>query len=217
MDNPHSPHFALASDGVGGTTVSLSSIVISGTKNADTIDAHHAPKHQPHPSDANDTLLGGNGNDHLSGLAGDDIIIGGKGADKMLGGEGEDVFQFNSLAELRTVETVKEIEDGSGRSSSHATIAVHKVLWDHIADFASGEDRLDFVHMDADKIQAGVQSFHLIYDVEFTGEAGQLRFQNFVDKTVVQGDLNGDGKADFTLVLDHATNLSTEDFVLTNV
>jgi len=56
----------------------------------------------------------------------------------------------------------------------------------------------------------------LIGSSQFSGTAGELRFVNKASGAVVSGDLNGDGKADFKLVLDHAT-IASGDFILFHV
>jgi serralysin len=80
-------------------------------------------------------------------------------------------------------------------------------------DFAIGDDQLDFGNIDANKTASGKQDFTLIGSSKFSGDAGELRFVNKAGGAVVLGDVNGDGKADFKLVLDHAT-IAADDFIL---
>ena len=49
---------------------------------------------------------------------------------------------------------------------------------------------------------------------KFTGEAGELRYQLNNKVTVVAGDVDGDGKADFKIDLSGKIDLTELDFVL---
>ena len=64
----------------------------------------------------NDALKGGAGNDLLVGVPGSDTLTGGPGADILMGGAGNDIFDYLQLADKG----------------------------DHIADFVSVVDRLQF-------------------------------------------------------------------------
>jgi Ca2+-binding RTX toxin-like protein len=134
-----------------------------------------------------DRLEGGEGADRLDGGAGSDLLLGGLGADSLGGGLDADVFRFA---------TVLEAEG------------------DRVTDFTRG-DRLDLSLIDANGAGAGATAFSFIGAGAFTGVAGQLRATALLDgKSEVSGDVNGDGVADFTIVVttDHA--LSAGDFVL---
>jgi Ca2+-binding RTX toxin-like protein len=180
----------------------LVGVAITGNAKANVINATHTLAGQPLPGGGDDFISGRGGNDRISALDGDDTIIGGKGVDKMRGGDGADIFQFNSLAELKTIQVV-----------TVGSVPTHKVLFDHIMDFAIGDDQLDFGNIDANKTASGKQDFTLIGSSKFSGDAGELRFVNKAGGAVVLGDVNGDGKADFKLVLDHAT-IAADDFIL---
>jgi serralysin len=134
-----------------------------------------------------DRLHGYGGNDTLWGDANDDILWGDDGADMLSGGTGADTFAFLSVAETT---------DG--------------VFHDHIIDFSSAQgDRINLVGIDANYTVAGNQAFTYIGATAFTGVAGQLRyFGGFV-----QGDVSGDGLADFMIEV-NAFNLSASDFFL---
>ncbi|HEX2554682.1 MAG TPA: hypothetical protein VHL98_13350 [Microvirga sp.] len=97
------------------------------------------------------------------------------GRDDLSGGAGADVFRF----------TAPEAGFGSGR--------------DEILDFASGEDRIGLRRIDADEDDRGNQGFTWVdrgdLGASFTGEAGQIRFA----RGVLQGDGDGDGRADFEI------------------
>lgn len=135
-------------------------------------------------------LSGGRGGDTLAGGDGDDTLAGGVGVDKLSGGRGSDVFLFLDSAEI-------------GRSSGARDI---------IKDFTLEIDRIDLSAIDANATLAGDQSFVLVK--KFTGVAGQLDIETKKGVTLVSGDLDGDGKADFTLELTGTLALKDEDFIL---
>ncbi len=136
-------------------------------------------------------LVGGDGNDTLSGAAGDDLIEGGLGADLLNGGAGRDTFLLLSVA--HTGKTAKTI--------------------DVIEDFAAG-DKIDLSYIDADATTARDQAFILVENAGLDGEAGQLAFRRSGGSTVIEGDIDGDGKADFVLRLTGSHALEAADFIL---
>ena len=141
----------------------------------------------------NDLLKGGAGNDILKGESGNDRLYGGNGADKLYGGSGADTFIFLAVRES----TVK----ASGR--------------DTIYDFnGKGGDRIDLSGLDANSTKSGMQKFSFIGDANFSGKAGELAYRIEGGKTVVEADLNGDGKADFAVNLYGHHTLLQSDFLL---
>ena len=126
-------------------------------------------------NDADNSLYGGAGNDQLQGGNGDDTLIGGAGGDMLLGEAGADRFTFTA-----------------------SSVGKHRPA-DFVADFSDADgDKIDLTEIDAKRFVRGDQKFHFIGSHEFTGKAGELRF----DKGKVLGDTNGDGRADFKLVVD---------------
>jgi Peptidase M10 serralysin C terminal len=85
---------------------------------------------------------------------------------------------------------------------------------DVIADFLSGTDKIDFTGIDANTGAAGDQAFSMIGTAAFTGVAGQLRYQAAGTDTVMLGDVNGDGVADFHLVLTGNQTFVAADLLL---
>lgn len=139
-----------------------------------------------------DTLKGMAGNDRLDGGAGDDTLIGGAGADLLVGGSGADLFVFQTVGESRIAAT--------GR--------------DEIADFNAAEgDRLDLSKIDANSKLAGNQAFTL-GDTVFSRVAGELIQTHTGDQWLLQGDLNGDARADFAILFDHLAQPLGADSVL---
>ena len=171
---------------------------IIGTNRADRIDGAHTAPGQPLPGAGDDTIFGRDGNDRIAGLAGDDTIIGGRGIDFMRGGADEDLFVFNGAADF-------------GGLSPFLPLAQRA---DHILDFTHGVDRIDLSAMDA-STAAGLQHFSFIGRQGFHQVAGELRYHAAGNNIfVVSGDINGDGRADFSLIVHQATTLNGGDFLL---
>lgn len=145
----------------------------------------------------NDNLLGSAGSDRLLGGAGIDRLTGGVGRDVHTGGSERDIFDFNSLSESAT-----------GTSTR-----------DRITDFVHGTDDLDLSTIDA--IAGGINdAFKFIGQSAFNGTAGQLHYRRenpagtANDKTIVEGDIDGDRGADFQIELTGLLTLSSSDFIL---
>jgi len=131
--------------------------------------------------------------DTLNGGSGKDKLIGGLGADTLTGGSEADKFVYVSTQD-------------SAPGASHRDV---------IADFSHGEqDKIDLHLIDADTTQAHDQAFHL-GGASFTHSAGELiQFSDGSGNTIVAGDVNGDGQADFEIQLTGAHTLVAGDFVL---
>ncbi|TCN46332.1 putative secreted protein (type I secretion substrate) [Shinella granuli] len=141
----------------------------------------------------NDFLYGNAGNDTLNGGSGNDRLEGGAGADKLYGGSGKDIFVFKWVKES----TASAI----GR--------------DTIYDFSQKEkDRIDLKAIDADTTIKKNQDFDFIGTKKFSKNAGELRYEKKNGDTFIYGDVNGDGKADFSVRLDSIVNLRESDFIL---
>lgn len=140
-----------------------------------------------------DKLYGGAGNDTLKGDAGNDRLEGGAGADKLYGGAGADTFVFLSVKDSTVA--------ASGR--------------DTIFDFSQKEgDRINLKVIDADTTLANDQAFTFIGNKAFSKDAGELRYVKTGGVTYIQGDVNGDGKADFMIGVDASINFTKADFIL---
>jgi Ca2+-binding RTX toxin-like protein len=134
----------------------------------------------------NDTLNGGGGNDHLIGGDGNDILIGGRGQDVLTGGAGADTFTFRDF---------------------HDSMPGHA---DQITDFSHAQgDRIDLSGIDANAHATGNQAFTYIGSAAFTDVAGQLHYADHM----LEGDTNGDGKADIQIHVNVAS-LSAGDLIL---
>jgi Ca2+-binding RTX toxin-like protein len=141
----------------------------------------------------NDVITGGSGDDRLEGFAGNDRITGGLGGDSLYGGSGADRFIFRSISDSNL--------DGDG--------------CDFIYGFsAKQKDRIDLARIDADATRSGNQAFSFVGAKEFGGKAGELRYEKVSGYTWVEGDVDGDGIADFSLALKGSLNVAKGYFYL---
>ena len=138
------------------------------------------------------TLTGNAAANTLDGGDGSDMLAGGLGVDHLTGGVGIDRFILNSLAES----------------------AVGTGLRDVIADFVSGTDKIQLTAIDANSSTAANDAFSLIGTGAFGNVAGQLRYFADGGDTVLEGDVNGDGVADFQLQLTGNHTFFAADFLL---
>ncbi|MBK4214384.1 calcium-binding protein [Paracoccus caeni] len=142
---------------------------------------------------ANNQLFGNAGNDTLSGGAGNDVLDGGLGRDLLIGGAGADTFVFRSIADS----------------------AVARAQSDVIQDFNfRHNDQISLQPIDANTRVGGNQAFTFIEDDAFSNKAGQLRYEKLASQTLIQGDVNGDGKADFSILLTGRFDMEATDFIL---
>jgi serralysin len=141
--------------------------------------------------DGNLIMLGGGGNDSLTGGSGADQLFAGLGQDSLTGGAGADLFQFRSVADSTTADP------------------------DLILDFQHGVDKIDLNVIDADPATAGNQAFSFSNDGTFHHAVGELRaFDTGLGYWNVEGDINGDGTADFSIFVKTNAPLVVSDFVL---
>lgn len=143
--------------------------------------------------DGDDRLYGKGADDTLDGGSGSDWLEGGMGRDELTGGAGLDRFIFRN---------------GDFGGSSIATADV-------IHDFQHSDgDKIRLDPVDANELLAGDQAFLFIGTAAFANVAGQLRYEQISGVTVIEGDLDGDGAADFAIKVDGLVNLVSSDFIL---
>jgi len=143
--------------------------------------------------DGDDTLQGDVGKDRLSGGAGLDTLNGGIGADRLTGGTEADTFVFATIAD-------------SG---------IKAKTRDTILDFKRVElDRIDLQSIDAIASTGIDDAFTFIGKAAFHDVEGELRYQKKNGDTFISGDVNGDGKADFSIMLDASVTMKALDFIL---
>jgi Ca2+-binding RTX toxin-like protein len=138
-----------------------------------------------------DRLAGGAGTDRLFGLAGADTLEGGAGRDFLTGGLDADVFRFAGLADSTVA--------APGR--------------DRVQDFRLGTDKVDLAAIDA-KAGGADDAFAFIGTAAFSAAAGELRAATAGANTYVQGDVNGDGAADFSIEFAGSIRFLASAFVL---
>ncbi len=144
-------------------------------------------------NEGNDTLYGEKGNDTLSGGWGEDIVDGGAGADKLWGGSGRDVFVFHDASDSTV--------------SSYGRDTIH--------DFSQvAGDRIDLRGIDAREASQADNAFVFIGTHGFSKQAGELRYSRSGSDTLLSGDTDGDGKADFAILLSGHVGLQKGDFLL---
>jgi len=178
--------------GVGnGTAAGLGTDTISGIERA-TGGAYNDTV----IGDGYDNVLSGNGgNDTIDGGAGKDTLRGGVGLDRLTGGVGADRFVFERVIEFggTTATTCDVVTDFSHAQGD--TIVLSPI--DANTRTPDVDDAFTFI---------GIAAFH--------GVAGELRYTASGANTLVLGDVNGDGQADFALLLLGAISLTKSDFVL---
>ncbi len=175
--------------------------------------------------DGRDTYWGGEGVDTIdygavaqdvqvdlgSGMFGHgSVTVGGVtdtiyGFENVVTGSGNDMITANSLA---------NVMDGGAGNDTFIFTSAGAADGDTILGFAPG-DKIDLSGIDADQGTAGHQSFVLFATGGFSA-AGQLSvtFEDRADgaHTIVQGNVNGDDAADFTIDLAGHHNLTASDF-----
>ena len=140
-----------------------------------------------------DTLSGRSGADTLRGGEGGDTLIGGSGRDVCTGGPGRDTFVFGE-------------GDFGGKTLARGDV---------ITDMRPRQgDRIDLSEVDANRLVGGDQAFTFIGLDHFHQIAGELRLVFGATATSLLGDTDGDGNADFRIVLTGHINVHAGDFVL---
>ena len=115
-----------------------------------------------------------------------DHLAGGAGDDRLTGGPGRDVMLGGVGADVFVV------------TSADAT--------DVITDFHSGQD-----HIGLGALGTGL---HWLDIAEFDGTAGALRYDHDSRGVMLQGDLDGDGSVDFSVLLLGVAGISAADLLL---
>jgi Ca2+-binding RTX toxin-like protein len=147
-----------------------------------------------------DTLRGGEGGDTLSGLGGNDTLIGGDGDDRLNGGADRDTLTGGNGADIFVFD-----------APAHTGV---RTAADRITDFQSGIDLIDLSAIDANRKTAENDAFTFIGGANFSKKAGELRYSTTSSGTYVSGDTNGDGVADFEILLVNKATPVATDFLL---
>lgn len=136
-----------------------------------------------------DLLHGGGGRDRLIGGSGDDLLRGAGGRDRLIGGNGDDIFDFNAISHSRP------------RAP------------DFITQFDRHVDLIDLSNIDARSGITGNNKFKWIGKQDFHEKCGELHYKDLGSKVLVEGDINGDGRADFPLKVNVGA-IGSNDFIL---
>ena len=136
----------------------------------------------------NDTLTGS-----LMGTFGENDLYGGGGKDIFSGGDGADDFEFRFASDSR-------------KGAAHRDV---------ILDFSRSEnDRIDLSEFDAKRNVPGDQHFKFIGKQDFHDRPGELHYVKHKNFLLVEGDTNGDGRADFQIQVNGIGKLTADDFIL---
>ena len=160
-------------------------------------------------NDGNDVIFGGTGFDYLYGHAGDDSLVGDAGNDSLQGGVGNDRLNGGAGADTMGGEAGADLFIYNSDAVDGST--------DRIFNFNRNQgDQISLRDIDANTLLGGDQAFTFIGAAAFSGAAGQLRSAlNASGKWVVEGDVNGDGLADFAIQFENpAVPIAAIDFVL---
>jgi hypothetical protein len=155
-----------------------------------------------------DRLFGGGGADRIVGHKGDDRLVGGNGDDRLDGGDGEDRLYGGDGDDILTGDDGRDSCFGGAGADIFVFATPESTglddARDMIADFEIGVDRIDLSGIDADLTNFETEAvlslddeFSFIKDRAFKEVAGQLRQA----ENVVEGDIDGDGRADFSFQL----------------
>jgi serralysin len=186
--------FISYADGIyGGFTIAHGVVIegASGGSGNDDIIGNNA-RNKLGGNDGRDVIFGLDGKDRILGGTGDDNLSGGDAADRMNGGLGADTFVYLNLS-----------ESGSSKGS-----------YDEIRGFTSGTDSIDLGAIDAKSGGTANDAFIWIDSDGFNNVQGELRWKAVTGGVLVQGDYDGDGVADFKILLSDASAVVVGDFVL---
>jgi len=145
-----------------------------------------------------DTLLGGEGNDSLygenhadvlDGGEGDDYLDGGNHTDMLYGGDGNDTLDGGLQRDTLNGGAGDDYLIGGKQNDVFEFTDLGDV--DEIADFDRGRDSIDV---------SGLGVSDWIGSNTFSGSAGEIRAFKSGGDYFVEGDVDGDGAADFTII-----------------
>ncbi|ROH88376.1 alkaline phosphatase [Pseudomethylobacillus aquaticus] len=126
----------------------------------------------------------------LQGTDRSERLASGEGVDELTGGGAKDVFIFGDVTQIGTRAGARDV----------------------VTDFTSGLDHLDFRKIDANVLARGNQKFVMAEAFE-VGVAGRLVATQVGEDTLLSGDVNGDGQADFTIELLGVSKLENVDIL----
>ncbi|MEZ5983790.1 MAG: calcium-binding protein [Parvularculaceae bacterium] len=134
----------------------------------------------------NDTLVGGDGVDGVYGAEGEDLLFGDNGDDWIKGGDGDDTLSGGAGADLFRWSGISELG----------------VIAEVVTDLEAN-DILDFHVIDiyAQVMDPAGLDLICIGTSNFSGAVGEYRYQKISGQTEIQFDADGDGGADYFVIL----------------
>lgn len=166
-------------------------------------------------NDAADILYGGQGDDVLSsgsilyGDLGDDTLYAGVRTNAVFGGDGDDALYSEGVYSDDSFVRA-DLYGGSGADTFHFSqldgLHAYEGYCSTIFDFSQAE---------GDKISLKSNtSLTFIGDAEFSGSAGEVRFEHEDSATFVYADLDGNGTHDGGFKIEGTVALQVDDFVV---
>ncbi|HEX7944658.1 MAG TPA: right-handed parallel beta-helix repeat-containing protein [Phenylobacterium sp.] len=164
--------------------------------------------------EGDDKVLGGDGNDSIWGAGGNDTLVGDAGADKLQGDAGNDSLAGgagnDTLDGSAGADTL-----GGGAGADMFTFNTLEPKGEVITDFSRADgDRINLSALDANSVATGNQAFTFIGAGAFTKVAGQLHYEVSGADSYLAGDTNGDGIADFRILMKGVNSFTASDFLL---
>lgn len=184
----------------GGTDTVQSSVNTTLSTNVENLTLTGAGNISGTGNNSSNVIVGNTGNNTLSGGGGTDTITGGAGQDTLTGGTGNDTFVY-----------------GATIADTGTTASTRDIITDFTGAGAPSGDLINLSAIDANiltPILTTNEAFSFIGTAAFSA-AGQIRYVQSAGNTIIQGDVNGDGFADFSIQLTGVTSaLGATDFIL---
>jgi Ca2+-binding RTX toxin-like protein len=195
--------------GGSGSTSATGADQLFGLGGNDVIETQ-ADNCQLFGGDGDDTLTSGGFNAIIEGGNGNDILTPGAGSCDLYGGAGRDVLYAGNFGGAGP--NLHKIFHYQSISNSGVTAATRDVIYDFQANSIA---KIDLSAIDAVPGTKGVdEDFNFIGAGPWGHHAGDLRYLFTADHTIVEADVNGDAKADFSIALDGHHTLSATEFIL---
>jgi Ca2+-binding RTX toxin-like protein len=153
----------------------------------------------------------------LYGQGGADTLVGGSGADILIGGAGADVMTGSvGLPGASPTQPDGRADQFRLLAAADSTVDAPDTIAGFFFSVAEGRDRIDLRAIDTDSSQDGDQAFTYIGTAFFPGGgAGWLRVETVTTGVHrASGDIDGNGSADFAIVIESAATPGAGWFLL---